>query len=151
MPILLHNRNIRTDDVHSICIYLRSFGILDQADQDRIFNDSVFSNPVRKATELLTEIGKRGRHAYWYLAHALKTRHMAMFIFFHGGNFQCCGTYIANGVNLLSWYADILSPSDTPSFFEVADASKIYTLFYLEWIHSACFLIAINNTNYIIY
>lgn len=88
--LVLFARNIREDDLFKICIYLRSYGIFDQADQERIFNDLVFCTPERKASELLTEIGKRGHHVYWHLAHALKTRQTPMFNFFHGGDFQCC-------------------------------------------------------------
>lgn len=90
LKIILVNRNVREDDLFKICIYLRSYGIFDQADQERIFNNLVFCTPERKASELLTEIGKRGQHVYWHLAHALQTRQTPMFNFFHGGEFQCC-------------------------------------------------------------
>ena len=101
LKIILVNRNIREDDLFKICIYLRSYGIFDQADQERIFNDLVFCTPERKASELLTEIGKRGHHVYWHLAHALKTRQTPMFNFFHGGDFQCCGMYV-------QWFGSVI-------------------------------------------
>lgn len=102
LKIILVNRNVREDDLFKICIYLRSYGIFDQADQERIFNDLVFCTPERKASELLTEIGKRGHHVYWHLAHALKTRQTPMFNFFHSGDFQCCGMYV-------QWYVQLVT------------------------------------------
>lgn len=90
-------RNITHDDeVHKICKYLRSFRIFDEADQNRICNPIALNTADKKATELLTEIGKRGQHAYWFLAHALKslgTKQIPLFNYFHGEDFHCCGTY----------------------------------------------------------
>lgn len=83
--LLLFQKSLRSHDVKNILGYLRNFGILDDADCERVSSETISDHMV---TELVTMIHTKDPHAFWYFAHSLKTN--VLFKFFHG-EVHCCG------------------------------------------------------------
>lgn len=82
--LLLFQKCLRRHDVKKILGYLRSFGILDVPDCERISSKKISDLMV---TELVTMISTKDPHAFWYFTHSLKTN--ALFQYFHG-DAHCC-------------------------------------------------------------
>ena len=88
----LFPNSIRNDDnLHNILLYMRAHHIFDSHDHERIFNNCLFTNVERKVAELLAVVEQKDRHAFWFLAHSLKTKNRALYEYLHGP-IQCCGT-----------------------------------------------------------
>ena len=80
------------DQLFYIVRYMRAHHKFDSQDHERIFNSNLFSTMERKVTELLAVVEQKDRHTFWYLTHALQSKHMPLYQYLHGP-IKCCGTY----------------------------------------------------------
>ncbi|KAJ7383699.1 hypothetical protein OS493_026229 [Desmophyllum pertusum] len=86
----LFPNSIRNDDnLHNILLYMRAHHILTRMITREYSNNCLFTNVERKVTELLAVVEQKDRHAFWFLAHSLKTKNRALYEFLHGP-IQCC-------------------------------------------------------------
>ncbi|CAH3166835.1 unnamed protein product [Pocillopora meandrina] len=81
---------IRNDDqLFYIVRFMRAHHKFDTQDHERIFNCNLFTTMERKVTELLAVVEQKDPHTYWYLIHALQSKHSSLYEHLHG-SIKCC-------------------------------------------------------------
>ena len=79
------------DQLFYIVRFMRAHHKFDTQDHERIFNSNLFTTMERKVTELLAVVEQKDPHTYWYLMHALQSKHSPLYEHLHG-SIKCCGT-----------------------------------------------------------
>lgn len=77
------------DQLFYIVRFMRAHGKFDAQDHERIFNNNLFTTMERKVTELLTVVEQKDPHTFWYLTHALQSKHSPLYDHLHGP-LNCC-------------------------------------------------------------
>ena len=80
------------DQLFYIVRFMRAHHKFDTQDHERIFNNYLFTTMERKVTELLAVVEQKDPHTYWYLMHALQSKHSPLYEHLHG-SIRCCGTW----------------------------------------------------------
>ena len=78
------------DQLFYIVRFMRAHHKFDTQDHERIFNSNLFTTMERKVTELLAVVEQKDPHTYWYLIHALQSKHSPLYEHLHG-SIKCCG------------------------------------------------------------
>ncbi|XP_027055153.1 uncharacterized protein LOC113682196 [Pocillopora damicornis] len=77
------------DQLFYIVRFMRAHHKFDTQDHERIFNNYLFTTMERKVTELLAVVEQKDPHTYWYLMHALQSKHSPLYEHLHG-SIRCC-------------------------------------------------------------
>ncbi|XP_066022890.1 uncharacterized protein [Pocillopora verrucosa] len=77
------------DQLFYIVRFMRAHHKFDTQDHERIFNSNLFTTMERKVTELLAVVEQKDPHTYWYLMHALQSKHSPLYEHLHG-SIKCC-------------------------------------------------------------
>ncbi|EDO30958.1 predicted protein [Nematostella vectensis] len=90
-------------DLTATLLILRTCGVIDATDQQRITNKQRNCTTSDEIGTLVDVLNTKSTHAQWYLAHALKGKHRSLYEAMHG-DIECCvcGEFLGKDVELAS-------------------------------------------------